>query len=498
MPSNVELHGYGIPIYVNIRYPWNGRPNPPFTPDDDPNNTVNSYRRTFEVPQDWAGRRIFITFDGVNSFFYLWVNGQKVGMGKDSRTPVEFDITKFVKPGQNLLAVENFRWCDGSYLEDQDFWRLSGIFRDVYLWSTPQVHIRDFEVKTDLDAQYRDAKLTIAVKIRNYGRSSRSAAPVEARLLDAAGKTTFSLRINIKGVVANAEVGALDDRRQSPIPSNGRPKPPTSTSCCSRSRMMRARVLEVIPANVGFRKVEIKDGDLLVNGQRILFKGVNRHEIDPDRGQAITVDSMVHDILMMKQHNINAVRCCHYPNQPAWYDLCDRYGIYLIDEANVESHGMGYGRESLAKQPEWLDAHMNRTQRMVERDKNHPSVIIWSLGNEAGDGPNFEATSKWIHEPRPPPPGPLRAGRRKAAHRHRLPDVPARRSSLADYASRPQNRPYDPLRIRPRHGQQHRRRLVLLEPDLLPAASPGRVRLGLGRPGPPPAPAAILRPLRDR
>jgi beta-galactosidase len=397
VPANVEIEGYGIPIYVNIQYPWPKPWKPPFVPEDDPNNTVNSYRRAFTVPKEWLGRRVLLTFDGANSFYQVWVNGQKVGMGKDSRTPVEFDITPFLSSGENLLAVENFRWCDGSYLEDQDFWRMSGIFRDVYLWSPPEVHIRDFEVKTDLDVQYRDAVLSVSLVITNYSPSPRGVS-LEAALLAPDGREVKGVgRPQASRVEANGGSSATLSARV-PNPLKWTAETPQLYKLLLTLKDEKNRVLEVIPANVGFRKVEIKDGNLLVNGRRILIKGVNRHEIDPDRGQAITPEGMIRDICVMKQHNINAVRTSHYPNQTAWYDLCDRYGLYLVDEPNIESHGMGYGKESLANFPEWQEAHLNRTIRAVERDKNHASVIIWSLGNEAGNGPNFMATYDWIKE----------------------------------------------------------------------------------------------------
>ena len=399
VPANVEIEGRGIPIYANSQYPWTWHgvnPAPPVVPPDDPNNTVNSYRREFELPKDWNGRRVLVTFDGVNSFFYLWVNGQKVGMGKDARTPVEFDLTKFVKPGKNLIAVENFRWCDGSYLEDQDFWRMSGIFRDVYLWSPPAVHIRDFEVETRLDERCQDAEFCVTTKVRDLSGSSRDVM-VEAALLDEKGENVFPPFFVGQPTEANGEKN-FNLAAKVLNPKKWTAETPNLYKLLLTLKDSSGKVLEVIPASVGFRKVEIKNGDLLVNGQRILIKGVNRHEFDPDRGQTITVESMVKDIQVMKEHNINTVRCCHYPNQPAWYDLCDQYGIYLIDEANIESHGMGYGPETLAKDPQFAAAHLDRTVRMVERDKNHASVIIWSLGNEAGFGPNFEATSDWIHQ----------------------------------------------------------------------------------------------------
>jgi beta-galactosidase len=441
VPSNVEIFGHGIPIYVNVRYPWTWHgvePNPPFIPEDDPNNTVNSYRRSFTVPDDWAARRILLTFDGVNSFFYLWINGQKVGLGKDSRTPVEFDITQYIRPGENLLAVENFRWSDGSYLEDQDMWRMSGIFRDVYLWSVPTAHIRDFEISTDLDNQYRDATLKVVVRLTNYSQQPANVT-LEANIMDPAGTTILSPSIQ-KTIGAGEEitVGGV-----APVsdPLKWSAETPNLYKMLLTLKDDQGRTLEVIPANIGFRKVEIRDGDLLVNGKRILIKGADRHEFDPDRGQAITAEIMEKDIQVMKQFNLNAVRCSHYPNQTAWYDLCDRYGIYLIDEANIESHGMGYGPATLAKNPAWADAHLNRTVRMVERDKNHPSVIIWSLGNEAGDGPNFEATSKWIHQRDSTRPVHYEQAGRKAHTDIVCPMYPSPRE-LGRYASAPQTRPF--------------------------------------------------------
>jgi len=436
VPSNIEVQGYGVPIYVNIQYPW-GKPNPPNIPHD--NNPVGSYRRHFTVPPQWAGREVYLHFDGVNSFFYLWINGQKVGLSKDSRTPAEFNITRYLKPGENLLAAEVYRWNDGSYLEDQDFWRLSGIFRDVYLWSTAPLHIRDFEVTADLDEQYRDGQLKVIAQVRNSG-GKETAISVEAVLLDESGEPAAKLPLQSARVPAGGETGV---NFQAPVknPQKWSAEYPHLYKLLLTLKGPQGEVLEVIPCNVGFRKVEIKNGLLLLNGQRILLKGVNRHEFDPDTGQYVTPESMLRDIRLMKQHNINAVRTCHYPNAPAWYDLCDRYGIYLVDEANVESHGMGYGPESLAKNPAWLAAHLDRTRRMVERDKNHPAVIIWSLGNEAGDGPNFEATYAWIKKRDATRPVQYeQAGTR--AHTDIVCPMYAPPQSMANYAAKPQTRPY--------------------------------------------------------
>ncbi len=395
VPSNVELSGHGIPIFVSSHVPWNKRLIPPLVPGDDPNNSVNAYRYNFEVPKAWAGRRVLITFDGVSSFFDLWINGEKVGAGKDGRTPVEFDITKFLKSGNNLLAVENFRWSDGSYLEDQHRWQLSGIFRDVYLWSPPDVHIRDFEVKTiDIEPAASIAGLEVKTEIENLRDAAGSASPstLEATLFDPDGQSisTSSLAIAVPQH-SEREVKFVMNVHN---PRLWTAETPHLYNLLLTLKCTNGSVCEVVPVNVGLRTVEIRNGDLLVNNQRVLIKGVNRHEFDPDHGEAITSDLMELDIKMMKRFNFNAVRCAHYPDQSIWYDLCDKYGLYVVDEANTE----GNGDITLAKKPEWSDAFMDRTRRMVERDKNHPSVIIWSLGNEAGDGPNLEAACAWIHQ----------------------------------------------------------------------------------------------------
>lgn len=394
VPSNVELQGYGIPIYTNIKYPW--RPvEPPLIPEGD--NPVSAYRRTFRVPGEWAGREVFLTFDGVNSFFYVWLNGRKLGFSKDSRTPATFRLTPHVRAGDNLLAVEVFRWCDGSYLEDQDFWRLSGIFRDVHLWSTPPVHVRDFRVRTPLDSAYRDSDLVIDVELANHSADSCEVA-LEATLLDPDGAEVF--RAPIGRATAQPGVPAkLHFTHAVSAPKKWSAETPhLYTLLLTTKEPADGTVLETIPWRVGFRSVEIKAGRLLVNGMPTLFRGVNRHEHDPDLGHVMTRARMIEDIRLMKQHNINSVRTCHYPNAPGWYALCDEYGLYVIDEANIESHGMGYGEKTLARAPSWGPAHLDRTVRMFERDKNHACVIAWSLGNEAGFGDNFRATARWLKE----------------------------------------------------------------------------------------------------
>lgn len=394
VPSNWQLQGYGVPIYTNSDYPF-GKPDPPHIPHD--NNPVGSYRCWFRVPDSWRTRQVFLHFDGVESAFYVWVNGREVGYSQGSRTPAEFNITPYLKEDENLLAVEVYRWSDGSYLEDQDFWRLSGIFRDVYLFSTGSLHIRDFWAVTDLDEAYRDGKLKIEVRIANYGTTA-SPFTVKAFLLDSEENPIFE-PIKREGVVEAAGELSLNFEKAVINPKKWSAESPHLYTLLLDLENEAGDTVEIIPCKVGFRKVEIKRGQLLLNGVPILIKGVNRHEHDPDTGHTVSTESMILDIKLMKQSNINAVRTSHYPDYPKWYDLCDRYGIYLIDEANIESHGMGYRPErTLANKPEWRKAHMDRTIRMVERDKNYPSIIIWSLGNEAGDGPNFEATSSWIHQ----------------------------------------------------------------------------------------------------
>jgi beta-galactosidase len=400
VPSNWEIQGYGTPIYSNIRYPHVRQPPKivgPLPPDyaaaREP-NPVGSYRTVFDVPKDWDGREVFIHFEGVASAFYLWINGQKVGYSEGSRTPAEFDVTKYLRPGENVLAAEVYRWSDGSYLEDQDFWRLSGIFRDVYLFSTPRVQLRDLFVLSDLDEQYKDARLNITAKVRNLS-DSQAARRVRAILVDAQGRRT---------PVGSSETAAVEPGREAELRIHADVENPLKWTSETPNVYLvvlemvdtQGQTTEVKACRFGFRKVELKDRQFLLNGVSIKLKGVNRHEHDPDRGQAIEIGSMIRDIELMKQNNINTVRTCHYPDHPAWYDLCDLCGIYIVDEANVESHGMGYGRETLGAVESWKTAHVDRNVRMVERDKNHPCVVIWSLGNEAGSGPNFEAAAQAI------------------------------------------------------------------------------------------------------
>ena len=391
VPSNWQMHGYDFPHYSNIRYPF--EKNPPYIRHD--HNPVGSYRRTFRVPDGWDGRRVLLHFAGVESAMHVWVNGREIGYSEGSRTPAEFDITDALQPGENLLAAEVYRFSDGSYLEDQDFWRLSGIFRDVFLYSVPHLHVRDFWARPELDARYRDARLELNVKMRNKGSAS-DRARVSAVLLDASGDVVVELPPREVAVEAGGEE-SVDLSAEVSDPAKWTAETPNLYQVLITHEDGAGAIREVIPVTIGFRNVEISGGQLKVNGRAIYIKGVNRHEHDPDTGHTVSRESMIRDIELMKRSNINAVRTSHYPNTPEWYELCDRYGLYVVDEANIESHGMGYDPdETLANKPEWEKAHVDRIQRMVERDKNHASIIVWSMGNEAGDGVNFVKASAWI------------------------------------------------------------------------------------------------------
>jgi beta-galactosidase len=401
VPSDWMFQGYDYPIYVNSSYEYAANPRPPFVPHD--HNPVGSYRRTFTVPAGWEGMNIVLHFGAVKSFFYAWLNGEKVGFSKDSKTPAEFDITGLLKPGENVMAAEVYRWSDGSYLECQDFWRLAGIERDVYLTASPKVRIADYQVRAGLDGAYRNGTLEVVVRLGADSPDQLKGAPpsVVLTLLDPAGKTVRAAvgRMALTGEGRETGMGEGPGVFFKEAVGNVRrwsAETPSLYRLVLELKDPGGVTLEAITTKVGFRTSEIKDGRLLVNGIPILLKGVNRHEHDPYAGHVISEASMRQDIELMKRSNINAVRTCHYPNDPLWYDLCDEYGLYVIDEANIESHGMGYGPESLAKDPAWGPAHLDRVRRMVERDKNHPSVIIGSLGNEAGYGINFENAYAWL------------------------------------------------------------------------------------------------------
>lgn len=393
VPSSWQMHGFDIPVYTNIIYPWPQDPDkPPQVPHEW--NPVGSYRMRFTPPPAWKGRPVFLHFDGVDSAFYVWVNGVKLGYNEDSRMPAEFDLTPHLKPGANLLAVEVYRFGDGAFLEDQDMWRMSGIYRDVYLWSPADRHVRDFEIRTDLDSAYRDAELVVKASLVNL-TAKPAKVSLEMALADAAGVTVGAPQTASVELGAKAEAPAQLSLKVA-APRKWSAETPYLYELLLTLKDASGAVLEVIPAQVGFRKVEIKGGRLLVNGKAILIKGVNRHEHSEETAKYVDVASMIKDIRLMKQFNVNAVRTSHYPNSPVWYDLCDRYGLYLMDEGNIECHHYGNDpKNRLSNDPEWKAAYLDRVQRMLERDKNHPSVIIWSLGNESGDGPNVEAVYHW-------------------------------------------------------------------------------------------------------
>jgi len=399
VPSNWQLQGHGVPLYSNINYPFQkdppqvmGEPPQEFT-NYSHRNPVGSYRRDFRLPKRWDGRNVFLQFNGVDSAFYVWVNGQKVGYSQDSRTPAIFDVTDYLQEGENSLAVEVYRYCDGSYLEDQDFWRLSGIFRDVFVWSTANTTIRDYFVHTDLDDQYKNATLSVDLEIVNSSQADR-ACQVRAELLDDQGTLLLEEKSAVVQVPAGGSANVSIEKLVRD-PAKWSAEQPNLYRLLL-TLLEDGKVQEVQTCQVGFREVRIRDGLLHVNGQTIYLKGVNRHEHDPRSGHTISVESMIRDIRLMKQFNVNAVRTSHYPADPRWYDLCDQLGIYLIDEANIESHGMGYDAESLAKDASWGLAHLARARAVVERDKNHPAVIIWSLGNEGGNGVNFMQNYDWM------------------------------------------------------------------------------------------------------
>lgn len=381
VPGLWELNGFGDPIYTNIPYPWSNRfpDQPPVVPTE--NNHVGSYRRQIMIPAGWKGKEIIANFGSVTSNIYLWVNGRFVGYSEDSKLEAEFDLTRYLKPGsENLIAFQVFRWCDGSYLEDQDFWRLSGIGRDCFLYARNARHISDIRVNTILDDQYKDAKLDISLSVKGGGdvllklEDKKGNELASARVSGAGDKTvTLDVKDPLKWTAETPELYQL-----------------------TATLMDKGKLLEVIPVKVGFRKVEIRNAQLLVNGKPVLIKGVNRHEMDPDFGYDVSTERMLQDLKLMKECNVNAVRTSHYPNSSKWYELCDEYGIYVVAEANIESHGMGYGDKSLAHDPAFAKAHMERNQRNVQRNYNFPSVIIWSMGNEAGFGKNFEACYQWI------------------------------------------------------------------------------------------------------
>ncbi len=389
VPSNWQMHGYGIPIYLNIRYPRSVSKKiiPKISHEYNP---VGSYRTEFIIPDNWDNREVFIHFDGVKSAFYIWVNGKKVGYSQGSMTPTEFNITKYLREGNNILAVEVYRWSDGSYLEDQDMWRMSGIYRDVYLFSTQKVHIRDFFAHCVFDEDYEDILLKIRIKIRNYGSNNTNNFKVEISLLD--GQQNYVKSEILMSESINVEYNSektVEMQTKIENPEKWSAEIPYLYDLVLKLKNSNEDIIEVENCKFGFKQVDIgHDGGFYINGRSIKFKGVNRHEHDPDHGRAIPFSRMLQDIKLLKQNNINAVRTSHYPDHPKWYELCDQYGLYIIDECNLETHEL---RDIVpASDPQWTVACVDRMVSVVERDKNHPCIIMWSLGNEAGMGDNFK------------------------------------------------------------------------------------------------------------
>ncbi len=440
VPSNVEMLGYGEPIYLNVHYPFDPELASDFEFPVIPSegNGVSSYRRTFEVPSGWDGRHVFVHFEGVDSAFYLWLNGERVGYSQGSRAGAEFDLTPFLREGENVIAVQVYRWSDGTWLEKQDMWNMSGIFRDVYLWSSADSQVRDVEFRADLSEAYDEAEVNVRVDLRRLVES-RSTVTVRAELdgsvlgpaevtLDPCGEATVELTgVILEPALWTAETPNLYDLLVEVEDESGRE--------------------EIVHQRVGFREVAIRNGVLEVNGQRILIRGVNRHEHNPDTGHYVSEEQMIADILLLKQHGFNAVRPGHYPLVPRWYELADEFGLYMVDEANIESHGLWQVLGiNLGRLPEWEPMHQDRLERMVERDKNHPSIIIWSLANEAGDGETFDRMSDWLHERDPTRivsyEGTARGGNLIVADHSDI-QCPMYRSAaqVEEYVSEPQPRP---------------------------------------------------------
>ena len=391
VPGNWEFNGYGISSYVNIGY---GFPiNPPYINEED--SPVGAYRRTFDVPQEWDGRRVFLHFEAGTNAMYVWVNGQEVGYTQNSKSPAEFDITKYIRPGKNLLACQVHKYSDGSYLEDQDMWRMGGINRSVYLYSTAQTRILDFFAHPDLDKNYNNGIFNVDVNLRNYTNEAKSQT-IEIKLVNNAGKSVFNKRQTVSVPADNTADITLGGSVSKPLKWTA--ETPNLYTMLITLKDNKGNIVESTSCKVGFRKIELKDGQLLVNGKKVYFKGVNLHEFNTNAGNTVNEKVMMRNLQLMKELNINAVRTSHYPQPPLWYKLCDEYGIYLVDEANLESHGLGYGPENVSNFPQWHAQHMDRVIRLVERDKNHPSVIFWSLGNEAGNGRAFFDMYDWAKE----------------------------------------------------------------------------------------------------
>ena len=394
VPGSWEMQGWSVPVYVNVQYPF--PPNPPFVPHE--YNRVGSYRNRFDIPSSWLDRDIFIQFNGVRSAFYLWINGEFIGYSQDSKTPAEFNITDFITVGENSVSLEVYRFSDGSYLEGQDTWRISGIERSVFISAKPKIRVTDFLIKSDLDSLYKDGHFELVMDLINNSKDS-SDITIQGELLkyDNPKEPLFNFErkmsitnkdtIEYKSIISNVDVWSAET--------------PSLYKLIITLINNKQKVIQSFTQQVGFRKIEMVPGNILINGKPIIFRGVNRHEWDYKTGRSITEKQMIDDIKLMKKFNINAVRTSHYPNQMRWYELCNEFGLYLIDEANIEAHGMEFHKDKysfISDNDEWEEAWIQRGRAMVERDKNQPSIIMWSMGNEAGDGENFKKLYKWMKE----------------------------------------------------------------------------------------------------
>lgn len=439
VPSNWEMQGYDIPIYTNITYPF--PKNPPFIGGD--YNPVATYRRTFTIPENWENKEVFLNFGSITGYARIYLNGKEVGMTKASKTAAEFNVTPFLKKGENLIAVQVFRWHDGSYLEDQDFWRLSGIERNVSLQALPKTTIWDYTVNSGLDNQYKNGLFSVDVNLRSFANSNIKKPTVSIALFDLDGKQIFSDKKEVSS--ANQKISfekTIENVKQ------WNAETPNLYTYTLTLTDKKDKVLGVISKKTGFRKVEIKDAQLLVNGKAILVKGVNIHEHHDEKGHVPDRDMMIKDLQLMKKFNINSIRMSHYPHDPYFYDLCDQYGFYVVDEANIESHGMGAEWQNWFDQskhpaylPEWAPAHMDRIKRMYETDKNNSSIIIWSLGNECGNGPVFYDAYDWLKQK-----DTTRLVQFEQAGENRNTDIVAPMypgiKSMTEYANSDKNRPY--------------------------------------------------------
>jgi len=425
VPSNWEMLGYGTPIYTNITYPFKNFPSlilpqKGFTNEVEV-NPVGSYRRNFNVPQDWDGKEIFLHFDGVYSGFYVWINGEKVGYSEGSNNDAEFNISKYVKPGENTIATEVYRWTDGSYIEDQDMFRLSGIHRDVYLVATPKVHVTDYNLQSIFNGDdYSSAIFKVDASVKNYSDKTTGVNKIEVQLLDPSDKIVTTLSKEVNSLKSNNEQ-LLNLESNVTKPQLWSAEKPNLYSVIVSMKDAQGKVIEAMTSKFGFRKIEIKNKRVYINNEQVFFKGTNRHDIHPKFGKAVPVETMETDVLMMKQHNINTIRTSHYPNSQKMYAMYDYYGLYVMDEADLECHG----NQSLSERPSWQPAFLDRITRVIQRDKNHPSVIFWSLGNEAGAGENFNAMYKKAKEMDPSRPVHYEGNNTFAdIDSHMYPDIP--------------------------------------------------------------------------